>query len=38
MRLTAQQIARFEENGFLFLPGYFSDEEVSVLRSEAEKI
>src|SRR5215472_4537876 len=38
MRLTAQQIAQFEEQGFLFLPDYFSDEEVSVLRHEAVAI
>ena len=38
MRLTSQQIAQFEEQGFLFLPGCFSDEEVAALRSEAEKI
>jgi len=38
MRLTSQQIAQFEEQGFLSLPGCFSDEEVAVLRSEAENI
>jgi L-proline 4-hydroxylase len=38
MRLTSQQITQFEEQGFLSLPGCFSDEEVAVLRSEAEKI
>jgi ectoine hydroxylase len=38
MKLTSQQIAQFEEQGFLSLPGCFSDEEMAVLRSEAEKI
>jgi ectoine hydroxylase len=38
MKLDAQQIAEFAEQGYLFLPGCFSQEEVSALRSEAEKI
>ena len=38
MRLTSQQITQFEEQGCLSLPGCFSEEEVAVLRSEAEKI
>ncbi|HZS81671.1 MAG TPA: phytanoyl-CoA dioxygenase family protein [Stellaceae bacterium] len=32
MRLTASQIERFEEDGFLILPGLFSPQEVAVLR------
>ena len=38
MKLDAQQIAEFDEQGYLFLPECFSQEEVSALRSEAEKI
>jgi len=38
MKLNAQQLAEFDEQGYLFLPDCFSEEEVSVLRIEAEKI
>src|SRR6202048_3300635 len=38
MRLTAQQLQQFAEQGYLFLPGCFSEEEVAVLRDEAEQI
>src|SRR5436309_2911973 len=38
MNLTAQQIAEFDAQGYLFLPGCFSEEEIGVLRAEAEKI
>lgn len=38
MALTPQQLADFEEQGYLFLPGCFSEEEVAVLRGEAEAI
>jgi L-proline 4-hydroxylase len=33
MRLTDEQLARFERDGFLILPGYFSGPEVDVLRA-----
>jgi ectoine hydroxylase len=36
--LTPQQIRQFEEEGYLFLPETFTDEEVAVLRDEAELI
>jgi ectoine hydroxylase len=38
MGLTAQQLAQFDEQGYLFLPDCFSEGEVAALRSEAEKI
>ena len=30
MRLTSEQIRQFQEEGYFFLPGCFSDEEVAV--------
>lgn len=38
MPLTAEQLRTFDEDGYLFLPDCFSEEEVSLLRAEAEKI
>ena len=38
MPLTAQQLQQFADEGYLFLPGCFSEEEVAVLRDEAEQI
>jgi ectoine hydroxylase len=38
MRLTDQQIAEFDDLGYLIMPDYFSKVEVAVLRSEAAKI
>jgi len=38
MSLTAQQLQQFAEEGYLFLPGCFSEEEVAILRDEAEQI
>ena len=38
MQLTADQIRDFDEQGFLFFPGCFSEDEVAVLRSEADSI
>ena len=38
MRLTAEQLARFDEQGYVFLPACFAEEEVAVLRHEAEAI
>lgn len=38
MRLTTQQLATFDEQGYLFLPDLFSAEEIAVLRDEAEAI
>jgi len=38
MALSAQQLVEFDEQGFLFLPGCFSAEEVAALRRDAEAI
>src|SRR5690606_34480934 len=38
MKLTAGQLAEFDEQGYLHLPDCFSDEEIAVLRAEAEEI
>jgi ectoine hydroxylase len=38
MKLTAEQLTNFEEQGYIFLPDCFSAEEVEILRSEAENI
>ena len=38
MKLTNEQLAEFDEQGYLFLPDCFSDEEVAVLRAEADEI
>jgi ectoine hydroxylase len=38
MRLTAQQIREFDELGYVFMPNCFSEDEVAVLRAEAEEI
>lgn len=36
--LTAEQLTQFDEQGYLFLPSCFSEEEVAVLADEAEAI
>src|SRR5260370_30200401 len=38
MQLTSQQRGQFAEEGYLFLPDCFSEEEVAILRDEAEQI
>ena len=38
MQLTPEQLQQFDELGYLFLPGCFTEEEVAVLRDEAEAI
>lgn len=38
MKLTPQQLAEFDSQGYVFLPSCFSDEEMDVLRREAEAI
>ena len=38
MQLTPKQLKEFDELGYLVLPDCFSDEEMAVLRSEAEGI
>ena len=37
-KLTDQQLAEFDEQGYLYLPGCFREEEIAVLRTEAEEI
>ena len=38
MALTSQQLQQFDKEGYLFLPDLFSEEEIAVLRREAEAI
>ena len=38
MELSSRQLKEFDEQGYLFLPDCFSDEEMAVLRAEAENI
>jgi hypothetical protein len=38
MQLSSQQLRQFAEEGYLFLPDCFSEEEVAILRDEAEQI
>jgi ectoine hydroxylase len=38
MRLNAQQLRDFDEQGYVFLPECFSLDEIAVLRAEAEQI
>ena len=38
MKLTSEKIKTFDEQGYLFFPNCFSEEEVAVLRSEADEI
>ena len=38
MQLTSQRLCQFAEKGYLFLPDCFSEEEMAILRDEAEQI
>ena len=38
MQLTSEQIRTFDEQGYVFFPGCFAEEEVALLRSEADTI
>jgi L-proline 4-hydroxylase len=38
MTLTAQQRRQFDEDGYLFFPDCFADEEIALMRTEGEKI
>jgi ectoine hydroxylase len=38
MKLSAAQLKEFDEQGYLFLPNYFSEEEIALLRQDAEAI
>lgn len=36
--ITKEQIEKFQEEGYLFLPGFFDDEKVERLKNEADRI
>jgi hypothetical protein len=38
MKLTAEQIRTFDEEGYLFFPNCFSEEEIALMRIEGEQI
>ena len=38
MQLTAEQLRAFDEQGYVFFPNCFSEEEIALLRIEAENI
>jgi ectoine hydroxylase len=38
MKLNAEQIKAFDEQGYVFFPNCFSEEEIALLRVEAENI
>ena len=38
MKLTPDQIKEFDEQGYVFMPNCFAEEEVALMRTEAEKI
>ncbi|MBP5974478.1 phytanoyl-CoA dioxygenase family protein [Brasilonema sp. CT11] len=38
MKLSKKQIQQYEEDGFLFFPGYFSEKEVSILQRELSRL
>ena len=38
MKLTPQQLARFDEEGYLFMPSVFNSAEVAVLKSAADEV
>ena len=38
MQFTDQQIAQFDEEGYLFLPGQFTPQEAAMLRAEADVV
>ena len=38
MQLTDAQLAEYHEQGYLFLPGRFTSEEIAPLRAEAERL
>jgi ectoine hydroxylase len=38
MKLSADQLEAFDRQGFVFMPGCFSEEEIALLRIEGEEI
>ena len=37
MQLTAAQLKAFDDQGYIFMPNCFADEEVALMRSEGAK-
>ena len=37
MKLTAEQLKAFDEQGYVFLPNCFSEDEIALLRNEGER-
>ena len=38
MQITPQQLKHFDDEGYLFFPNCFGEDEIAVLRAEAEQI
>ena len=38
MKLTSEQLDRFERDGYLFFPGLFTPDEIKVLSDEAGRL
>src|SRR4051812_42007197 len=38
MKLNAEQVRQFDEEGWLFFPDCFSEEEIALMRSEGDRI
>jgi len=38
MKLTAEQLKQFDEQGYIFLPSWFSEEEIELMRVEGDTI
>jgi len=38
MKLSAEQLRQFDQQGYIFIPNCFADEEVALMRSEGEAI
>ena len=38
MRLSADQLKAFDEQGYVFFPNCFSEEEIALLRAEAANV
>ena len=38
MKLSAEQLKAFDDQGYVFLPNCFSDDEIALMRSEGEDI
>ena len=38
MKLSAEQLEAFDDQGYVFFPNCFSEDEIALLRSEADNI